>query len=110
MPIANCVLSASCPQGQGDLIELWSRSAQQSTEHMTINLIRGEQQGQDYAVVATLFLPSVWSSSAMKRLQEGLAVALIEYFSVKPSDVIVLTQVLESGQVVEDAETVYWGA
>ena len=108
MPIANCVISPSCPSGHGDLIALWSRAAQQSAEHMTVNLIKADQQGQPYAVVATLYLPSIWSSTEVTRLHEGLASALTQYYTIAASDVIVLTQILDSGQVVEDAETVFW--
>ncbi|GHA16139.1 hypothetical protein GCM10008090_27420 [Arenicella chitinivorans] len=109
MPIANCVISPSCPDGQGDLIAQWSRASRQSADHMTVNLIKAHQQGQPYAVVATLYLPSIWSSSAIIRLQEGLALALTQYYAIAASDVIVLTQILDSGRVVEDAESVFWG-
>jgi len=109
MPIANCVISSDCLPGVGDLIELWSRESGQSKEHMTVNLVTGTQQhGKKYAVMATLWLPSIWSKTEISSLQSGLARALATYHGIALSEVHVITQLVNSGMVVEEGNLMQW--
>ncbi|TNC83139.1 MAG: hypothetical protein C9356_01450 [Oleiphilus sp.] len=109
MPIAHLTLRPGCPDGAGDLITLWSKASGQAAEHMTINVHACQQQwGAPYTAMASLLLPSLWSDANRKRLQEGLAQALAQYFGVSIDQVHVITQVLESGHVVENGRTLDW--
>jgi hypothetical protein len=75
---------------------------------MTINLLEAHQAGKRYAVMAWLYLPSIWPDDAVGVLSEGLAAALADAFVVEPSSVQVVTSIVASGFVVEDGETVNW--
>ena len=76
---------------------------------MTVNIISIDQQfGSEYAVMANLQLPSVWSSEQVYAIQLGLAQALTCYFSVAVNDVHVVTNVIDSGMVVENGEQAVW--
>ena len=111
MPIANCFVTDELPpQSEIEaLTNLWSDEAELGAEHMTINVIAGTQQsGALYRVMAFLYLPSLWSSQQVRRLQEGLAKALCRGFAVTPAEVHVITSILEPGYVVEAGETQVW--
>ena len=109
MPIANCFVTSECQSGSGSLIELWAEEAGHSSEHMTVNIVTGSQQfGNGYSVMATLYLPSVWSPSDVSSLQLGLARALSKYFKRPSSDVHVMTTIVDSGMVVEKGREAHW--
>lgn len=112
MPIANCILTPKCINSsnpQDNLIDKWAKAANQSSEHMTINLLTSaEQLGNTYQIMANLQLPSLWSPTDVSALQTGLAKALSGHFSVPLSTVHIVTSIIESGQIVEDGKEVKW--
>ncbi|SFG11376.1 hypothetical protein [Neptunomonas qingdaonensis] len=109
MPIANCFVTSNSQQGTTNLVELWAEESGKSSEHMTINIMYSQQQiGNQYAVMANLLLPSIWSASDISSLQIGLARALAKYFSLNLSEVHVTTTIISSGRVVENGEEVHW--
>lgn len=112
MPIANCIVTAECigsSNQEWNLIDLWAEAASLSSEHMTINLLSNTQQlGNQYHVIANLQLPSIWSPPDISSLQTGLARALSSYFSVPLSTIHVITNVIESGLIIEDGREVKW--
>ena len=109
MPIANCIVTSECKSSDTNLIELWSKESGQSSEGMTVNIISDAQQlGKKYRVIATLHLPSLWSESGISSLQLGLAQALSKYFSLQIDEVFVITNIVESGRVVESGKEERW--
>ena len=111
MPIANCFLRDGVTTGTEiqRLTRLWAEESGISDEHMTINVIAGTlQNGAGYRVMAFLYLPSLWSSEDVRRLQVGLATALAKGFEVDAVEVQVITLIVESGHVVENGETQEW--
>ena len=109
MPIAHCVVSPACRHSASDVIALWSTEAGIASDQMTINFIRSEEQvGNSYAVMATLYLPSLWSKDSISSLQLGLARALATYFEISIQEVHVITRVVDSGLVVEGGKEQSW--
>jgi hypothetical protein len=111
VPIANCFVhdEVSADFEVDALTALWSEESGIGSEHMTINLIAGARQaGAPYGVMAFLYLPSLWSSEQVRRLQEGLARALARGFAIAASEIQVITSIVESGYVVEGGETQDW--
>ncbi len=109
MPIANCIVTTDCQHNSFDLVELWAKESGQSSEHMTINITTSTHQyGNKYTIMATLWLPSIWSKSNISSLQLGLAKALAYYFNIAPSEIHVITQIVESGNVVEGGKEIQW--
>ena len=91
------------------LTVLWSEESGVGSEHMTINVISGARQtGAPYRVMAFIYLPSLWTSEQVGRLQVGLARALARGFAGAPGEVLVVTSIIESGHVVEGGETKAW--
>lgn len=70
--------------------------------------VQARQGGKKYAVMAWLYLPSLWSEEEVVLLSEGLAAALADVAQVEPSSVQVLTSILTSGSVVEVGTTLRW--
>jgi hypothetical protein len=91
-----------------EVVAAWSNRSGIDSDEMTINLLEAHQAGKRYAVMAWLYLPSIWPDDAVAVLSEGLAAALADAFVVEPSSVQVVTSIVASGLVVEDGETVTW--
>jgi len=109
MPIVNCVVNSNCPVGNGDLIKMWAAESGQSSEHMTINIIKSIQQfGQEYTVMANLQLPSLWSDKDISQIQVGLANALAKYFDLNLNQVHIISNIVDSGLVVENGKELNW--
>lgn len=109
MPIANCIVTSGCQPDSSNLIELWADESGHSPEHMTVNIILCTKQcGNRYPVMATLWLPSIWPESDISSLQLGLAAALAKHFGLTSSEVHVITQIVNSGMVVEEGVEIQW--
>ena len=64
--------------------------------------------GKEYAVIATLLLPSIWLRNEISALQKGLARALSVYYSLPNEQVFITTSIVDSGFVVENGNEVTW--
>ena len=109
MPIANCYFASPTDQLDAHaIVSAWSDRSGIDADEMTVNLVPVDQGGKPYAVMAWLYLPSLWSEDDVVVLSEGLAAALADLFRVQSSAVQVLTSIVESGLVVEAGETLHW--
>ena len=63
---------------------------------------------EENEVMASPFLPSLWSKQDVNSLQTVLAKALVEYFYVTAKGVHVITSIVDSGMVVENGAFVEW--
>lgn len=90
------------------IVAAWSERAGVDADEMTVNVVHAGQGGKRYAVMAWLYLPSLWSEEDVAALGEGLAAALADVADVQPSAVQVLTSIVTSGSVVEAGETLRW--
>ena len=109
MPIANCfVASPTDHLAAHTVVAAWSDRSGIDADEMTVNLVQVEQGGKRYAVMAWLYLPSLWSEEDLVALTEGLAAALADVFRVQSSAIQVVTSIVESGLVVEAGETLHW--
>ncbi|EPQ9944939.1 hypothetical protein ACUYO3_004221, partial [Vibrio vulnificus] len=112
MPIANCILSPQAAVNSSDctgLIEKWGKHSGIGTSEMTVTVMRSdEQMGKEYSVICTLTLPNLWSPKSVSSLQVGLAKALSEHFSLKDTEVLIMTSLIASGFVVEGCKEVSW--
>lgn len=109
MPIANCFFAASTHTPDAEMIvSTWSKRSGVASGEMTVNVVNAAQGGKKYAVMAWLYLPSLWSSDDIVALSEGLAAALADVTGSPPSSVQVVTCIVGSGNVVEDGETLRW--
>lgn len=110
MPIARCTVLKTCLQNASlkhDPVVLWREKSGINSDEMTISVTGCEQQfGKQYKVLAELYLPSLWSASNKQQLQLGLALALAEYFSTALNNILVITIMVNSRDVVENGRLV----
>ncbi len=109
MPIANCVILELEAINLDGIIEQWASYAGISASEMTLNFVEGGyQKGKHYKVMATLYLPSIWSQPQLDAIQTGLSKALSISFSCRERDIHIITMIIESGHVVENGEIQRW--
>lgn len=109
MPIANCIVNFDLASNGKNLIDLWGRESGISTEHMTINVLHSKLQlGQNYSIMANLYLPSLWSKPNINVLQVGLSNALSKCFQKSIDEVHVMTHIVDTGMVVENGVIQTW--
>ena len=109
MPIANCFFVSARDEPHAEtIVTAWSHRAAIDADEMTVNVVHAHQGGRQYAVMAWLYLPSLWSEEEVAALSEGLAAALADVSRVQPSAVQVLTTIVTSGSVVEAGKTLRW--
>ena len=109
MPIANCIfVSASDDPDAQAIVNGWSAQSGIAADEMTINVLHARQGGKPYAVMAWLYVPSLWSDDDVVALGEGLAAALADVVHVPSSSVLVLTSIVTSGLVVEAGASLHW--
>lgn len=108
MPIANCLFASEVNPHPETIVTAWSNHSGIDPVEMTVNVVQARQGGKKYAVMAWLYLPSLWSEEEAVLLSEGLAAALADVANVEPSAVQVLTSTLTSGSVVEAGTTLRW--
>lgn len=109
MPIANCLIQNHLSPAGNELLKRWADACEIDVELLTINFIRIDQQlGVRYDVMVTLYLPTAWSKEQASAIQSNLALILSEYYAIEPALVHVVTQWVESGDVVENGEKISW--
>lgn len=112
MPIANCFILSSLNTtsvDESELVSSWTSTSTISSDEMTVNLIEvNKQVGKSYSIIAQLLLPSIWPRAEVSSLQTGLAQALSQCYKVPFEQVIVITNIIESGMVVESGREINW--
>lgn len=109
MPIANCFASEVPEDLDADaIVGAWSNHSGITSDQMSVNVVPVQQGGKRYAVMAWLYLPSLWSDDDVTRLGEGLAAALVETFGVEPSAAQVVASIVPSGSVIDDGRRLQW--
>ncbi len=109
MPIAHCVTALTLPEGAPDPVERWAEASGFSAEHMTLYTVVPTQCfGKAYAIMVTLYLPTLWSEAQVERLQLGLVDALAQCFATDIAGIQVITQYVESGHAVEAGRVERW--
>ncbi len=109
MPIAHCILKTRKDIPATNVIELWSKFAGIDKSEMTINFVAASEQiGKEYEVMATLYLPSLWSNDKTKSIQLGLARALAESLNLPIESIHIILLIVDSGHVVENGKVQNW--
>jgi len=109
MPIANCFLDTGHRALDAyRVIQQWSDASGISRDEMTLNIVNAAQVGSPYAVMAWLYLPSMWSIDDITSLQEGLASSLADATEVTLDQVQIITTIVPSGLVVDGGKSLSW--
>ncbi|MDF2180182.1 hypothetical protein P2G88_18155 [Aliiglaciecola sp. CAU 1673] len=112
MPVALVVAEKSLMRAinkEQDPVSLWAEATHTEPNEMTIICsVCDASYGKQYAVFATLYLPTLWSTGSKEKLQQGLALALSQYFHVSIEHVFVVTNSVKSGDALENGRVITW--
>lgn len=111
MPIANCYIKERLgKQLNFDQLAIdWASELEIDKKEITMNVISSFQQyGAQYAVMVNLFLPSLWSSNDVEKIQQTLARLLSRYLDINLTEVFIMTTILESGHVLSNGQIEKW--
>ncbi len=109
MPIANCFTTLAVSQDRADeIVRAWAGNSGIPSDEMTLNVMSGTQGGKRYAVIAWLYLPTLWSAGDAEALTIGLARSLAGALDLPSDQVLVVRTGVESGSVVDGGKPVHW--
>ncbi len=111
MPIANCFIKdksvAHLPLKK--MASEWAVQVGVEEHDICLTFIPNcVQAGQQYQVLANLYLPTLWPPQKVSDIQKSLLAVLCKHVNVSPVDVFIITSMVESGHVVEGGEIVNW--
>lgn len=66
------------------------------------------QTKKEYKMGINLFLPSVNTDDRVKSMQHSLQCLLIIHFSLRPSEIFIMTSIIRSGNVLVNGTMVEW--
>lgn len=76
---------------------------------ISLSIINVSQQAcQNYKVMVNLFLPTLWDESSIERIQLSLDKLLKKHLQLGISDVFIITNSVQSGNVIENGNIVKW--
>ena len=111
MPIANCYIKNK-QVSQGELEELagkWAEKLHIDIKDICLTILTDfTQVGQQYEVMINLFLPSLWAEEDVKTIQKTLLELLKSYLKIDPSEIFLITSIVQSGHVMENGKIAEW--
>ena len=111
MPIAHCLVKdfVILPHEWDDVVTDLAEKAKLNKTDITLNVIANTHQfGNHYKIMVNLYLPTLWTSMDVELIQTSLLQAFIENLKLNPSEIFILTSLIESGHVVENGKIVWW--
>lgn len=111
MPIANCYINDITITNKQleTLAKEWAETIEVDLKNICLSIIDVSQQaGQNYKVMVILFLPSIWDKTNIERIQLSLDKLLKKHLKLGVSDVFIITNIVQSGNVTENGNIVKW--
>jgi hypothetical protein len=110
MPIAICFLNKSVERDiMNQIAREWSDNIGVDSKDICINYIQNfYQAGQQYEALVNLYLPSLWTDSDIKKIQNELLNVLVKHLHITHNLVFIITSIIESGHVVENGNIITW--
>lgn len=111
MPILHlCTSNISPTKEQLDtLVVEWANEIAVNIKDININLIETKiQAGNEYKIIANLYLPSLWNDEDISHIQLSLGRLIIKHLNLTLKDVFIMTSIIQSGNVVENGNTKKW--
>lgn len=111
MPIANCFINQITVSSEDldYLTKEWAETIGVNLKDISLTFIDVSQQtGQNYKVMVNLYLPTLWEKSNIETIQLSLDKLLKKYLKLEVSDVFIITNAVQSGNVIENGLIVKW--
>jgi len=92
-----------------NLVHQWSEKIQVDEKDITMTFVtKYVQVGHKYEFMVFMYLPILWSNKSISNVQTTLLELLIDTFKVTPKEIFILTNTIESGNVVENGKEITW--
>lgn len=111
MPIAICNIKNKAIDREilEPLVSKWADKIGVNISDVSITFVPNcIQFGQQYDILCNLYLPSLWEKENVKLIQNELLVALVDAFKIQPEDIFIITNIVQSGNVMENGQIVEW--
>lgn len=111
MPIANCLCKKDniTKEKSENIVSEWAEIAEVDIKDICLNFIHNYSQfGQQYSVLANLYLPSLWSEDGIKKVQLGLLQTLAKHLELREDEIFIMTSIINSSHVIENGNVVEW--
>jgi len=111
MPIVNCFTKRKELNSQilNDIVQKWSEKIEVAEKDITMNFVADYAQvGQKYEFLVFLYLPTLWNKESIRNIQTTLLEILLDFFKVSANEVLILTNIIESGNVIENGKVATW--
>lgn len=110
MPIANCYVQIEVSKPQLEILtKEWAEAIEVDLKDICLSFVKVSlQSGHNYKVMVNLFLPTLWDSKSIERIQLSLDSLLKKHLRLGSDDVFMITHVVQSGNVVERGKLIKW--
>lgn len=111
MPILNCYTSkTNLRDSQWDrLVESWAKMISVEQKDITIQVFTDfVQAGEKYELKVELYLPSLWPDHAIIHIQQSFLTLAEKMLKIKQSDIFLMTQIIQSGHVIDRGNMEEW--
>jgi len=111
MPILNCYTTKTNLHSERweHLAHAWSEKIGVDQKDINIHVICDcLQVGAKYELKAELYLPSLWSDQAVTNIQQSFLELAEEILDIKPGDIFLMTQIIQSGHVIDRGKREEW--
>ncbi|MTI20695.1 hypothetical protein E1176_06650 [Fulvivirga sp. RKSG066] len=109
MPIVHCIISDVDKPVEEYLANTFATKIGVDPNEVTISLLPAYRQyGGQYKILAHLYLPDLWQPNQVDDMQQALLDVLVSGFKVDSKEILILTQLLKSGRVIDRGKVVNW--
>jgi hypothetical protein len=110
MPIANCYIQIEVSKPQLELLtKEWAEVIEVDLKDICLSFVKVDlQTGHNYKVMVNLFLPTLWSTREIEKIQLSLDSLLKKHLKIGSDDVFIITQTVQSGNVIEKGKQIKW--
>ncbi len=111
MPIAICTIKNKAIPNEvlEPLVSQWADKIGVHIRDVSITFVPDcIRFGQQYDILCNLYLPSLWEKENVNLVQHELLVILADAFNIRAENIFIITNIVQSGNVVENGKTVEW--
>lgn len=111
MPIAICNIKNKAISNKilEPLVSKWADKIGVNIRDISITFVPNcIQFGQQYDILCNLYLPSLWEKENVNLIQNELLVVLVDAFKIQTENIFIITNIVQSGNVVENGKIVEW--
>ncbi len=110
MPIATIYTQEPISQEKWEAVVFsWAQKIMVDVKDVSINIVSNFMTaGAKYDMKVHLFLPSLWAEPSITKIQDAFLETVQEELGISKEGIITITQIIDSGHVVDRGKTEKW--